>query len=284
LVFVSFLGLGGACATGTTSDPPGQATLPADPAPDAAPAPDARTTPGDAAAPDASRDARLDAPIDAPPDAGCGPARPATNDRFAPVDPHWATAGAADINTSSNGWSKLTDVATGQTGALWWNASYTFDHFEVTASFIITQTTSGADGLTFAWVPGADVTQVGGAGGAFGLVGLGGYGVAVDTYQNPGEPPVPYLAVLDGTTGAHLARASLPEVRDWVDHQLRVELAQGKVSAWVDGTQYLQQIALPGYAPFAGHWGFTASTGGLAEAHYVQNITMVFPDGQGCVK
>jgi hypothetical protein len=56
-----------------------------------------------------------------------------------------------------------------------------------------------------------------------------------------------------------------------------------EISQEDQGTLYLQQVAIPGYVPFTGHWGFTASTGGAAETHWIQGITMHFPDGQGCV-
>ena len=41
---------------------------------------------------------------------------------------------------------------------------------------------------------------------------------------------------------------------------------------------------MPGYAPFSGHWGFTGEgTGAATEAHWVSDVTMSFPNGQGCV-
>jgi hypothetical protein len=209
--------------------------------------------------------------------------QPALNDGFLPApNAHWTRAGSADLNGASQGWSQLTADSGSQAGALWWNATYTFDHFDMTVTFMI-QAKSGADGLAFAWVPGSNVTAVGATGGGYGFTGLGGgYGVVVDTYQNTGEPGVPFLAIVD-TAGAHLTRAALPNVRDGVGHTLRVVLQAPSVSAWVDGAPYVTSFALPGYAPFAGHWGFTASTGASSERHLVTGVSMTFPDGQGCV-
>lgn len=200
----------------------------------------------------------------------------------APIDPHWAFAGTA---SASNGWAELTQEVNSSAGALWWTASYTFDAFDVSATFWIQPKPAqqGADGMGFAWVPGTNVTVAGAAGEGMGIYGLGGYGVVIDTYQNASQPAAPFLAVFDGTTGVQLARAAIPEVRDGMNHRLRVRLDGGKVSAWVDTVNYLNDFAIPGYAPFAGHWGFTAGTGGQAAAHWVQDVTMSFPNGQGCV-
>ena len=209
--------------------------------------------------------------------------QPALNDGFLPTpNAHWTKAGSADLNGATQGWSQLTADTGSQAGALWWNATYTFDHFDMTVTFMI-QAKSGADGLAFAWVPGSNVTAVGATGGGYGFTGLGGgYGVVVDTYQNTGEPGAPFLAVVDGA-GAHLTRVALPNVRDGRGHTLRVVLQAPGVSAWVDGAPYVTSFALPGYAAFAGHWGFTASTGASSERHLVTGVSMTFPDGQGCV-
>jgi hypothetical protein len=242
--------------------------------------------PGDDAG-DAGSDSAIDAP-DASLDAGCD-ASPATipptgTDTFqSPVNPHWAKAGSADINGAMQGWSQLTADSSSQAGALWWNANYTFDHFDVTFTFEIQAKSGGADGLAFAWVPGTDVTKAGNSGGSYGFVGLGGgWAVAIDTYQNSGEPAAPFLAVVD-STGAHLQRATIPNVRDGNGHTMRVLLQAGHVTVWVDSTSYIGALALTNYTPFTGHWGFTAGTGTSTERHSVTGISMIFPDGQGCV-
>lgn len=205
---------------------------------------------------------------------------PATlSGKLAPIDPHWVFAGGA---STANGWAQLTADVTGAAGALWWNAPYTFDTFEVNATFWIQAKTPVADGIGFAWVPG-NANTVGAAGEAFGIWPLGGFGVVIDTYQNAGQPTAPFVAVFDGTSGAHLARAALPNVADGGNHTLKVKLAAGKVSAWVDGTSYVNDFLIPGYVPFSGRWGFAASTGGLSAAQWVKDITMSFPNGQGCV-
>jgi hypothetical protein len=196
-----------------------------------------------------------------------------------PIDPHWVVAGNA---TFQSPWAQLNPDAANQAGALWWNAPYTFDTFDVTATIWIPTKPTGADGMAFAWVPGNNVTVAGGVATGFGVGGLGGWAIAIDTYQNTGEPAVPYLTVID-PTGTQIQRSTIPNVRDGANHVLRVKLDAGKVSVWIDTVNYLFDFPLPGYAPFSGHWGFGGATGGASEAHWVRDVTMSFPNGQGCV-
>lgn len=201
--------------------------------------------------------------------------------KLAPVDSHWAFAGSAS-SSMGNGWAQLTPDTQSAAGALWWSAPYTFDTFEMNATFWIQAKASVADGMGFAWVPG-NTNAVGNAANGFGIHPLGGYAVVIDTYQNAGDPAVPFLVVFDGTTGAHLARASLPNVADGLNHSFKVKLDAGKVSAWIDGTSYFNDFPTPSYAAFSGRWGFAGGTGGLSAAQWVKDITMSFPNGQGCV-
>lgn len=197
-----------------------------------------------------------------------------------PINPHWAPVANAVI---ANGWAQLTNDVGNQVGALWWNAPYTFDTFDVSATFWIQNKPDGADGMTFAWVPG-NVNTVGSLASSFGVGGLGGYAVAIDTFLNANEPAVPFLAVLQNASApVTLVRAPIPNVRDAQNHRLRVRLATGKLSIWLDTINYVFEYPLPGYAPFSGHWGFTGATGGSSEAHWVTDVTMSFPNGQGCV-
>ena len=80
-----------------------------------------------------------------------------------------------------------------------------------------------------------------------------------------------------------LGRYAIPNVRDSVNHRLRVALDAGKVSVWTDGINYVANFPLPGYVPFVSHRGFTGGTVAASEAHWVTEVTMKFPNGQGCV-
>ncbi len=197
-----------------------------------------------------------------------------------PVDPHWALAGKAKFD---GGWVVLTNDRTYETGALFWNATYTFDTFEGVGTFSMSAKQDCADGIAFVWVPGSDVTRVGWPGYGYGVLSLGGYAVVVDTFSNEDEPPAPFVVVLDVSTNTHLYRAAVHEVRDGRAHELRVRLDAGRVSVWLDAVNYVYEFRIPGYVPFEGHWGFTAATGGLSCVHRVKGVSMSFPEGQGCV-
>ena len=207
---------------------------------------------------------------------------------LAPVDPHWHLAGSALLGTTgtaSAGWAELTTDAPNEAGALWWNAPYTFDVFDMTSTFWIQQKVNGADGMTFAWVVGNNVNQVGLGASTYGIGGLTGYSVVIDTFPNTGEPTNPYLGVLQNAdVPVPLIRVSIPDVRNSANHSLEVKLeAGGKISVWVDAVNYINQFTIPGYVAFSGHWGFTGGTGSASEAHWVRDATMKFPNGQGCV-
>jgi hypothetical protein len=197
-----------------------------------------------------------------------------------PIDPHWALAGSA---TFDGGWVQLTPEQTYASGALFWNATYTFDTFEGFGTFWMSAKSDCADGIAFVWVPGSDITAIGASGYGYGVLSLGGYAVVVDNFSNPNEPPAPFLVVLDAATNTHLHRAAIPEVRDGKAHDLRVKLDAGKVSVWLDYVNYVHEFPIPGYVPFAGHWGFTAATGARTCVHRVRDVSMSFPNGQGCV-
>lgn len=205
-----------------------------------------------------------------------------------PVSANWSVTGNAQFGTAiaspAPGFVRLNDEVSNVSGALWWKGSYLFDAFDMTALITI-QDKPGADGMSFAWVSGTDYGAVGGPGSALGVVGLAGpgYAVIIDTYTNTGELPAPSLAIMKHD-GVRLAAAALPAiVRNNNGHTLRVKLDATKVSVWVDGINYVNEFALPAYVPFSGRWGFTAGTGAGNEIHWVSNIKMQFPNGQGCV-
>jgi hypothetical protein len=224
-----------------------------------------------------------------------------TSGAFRPVDAHWVFRGRPAGSPAPcpctpamvlNGWAVLTPDLPYHSGALWWSSAYKFDVFEVTATFRIKS--GGADGMGFAWVPPAaagGAPGVGGTGGGFGQSGLSGYGVVIDTLQNAGEIAAPFVVVYSGSlAGTHLVEAPLPPcpgvgcVADGAAHTLKVKFDAPKVTVTVDGTTRLNEFTIPGYAAFTGHWGFTAATGGASATHEVTQITMNFPNGQGCVK
>lgn len=193
-----------------------------------------------------------------------------------PVDSHWVPVGTA---TFVDAGAQLTGDVAVQAGAIWWGAPYTFDTFDMKATFIIQDKSDGADGMGFGWIPGMDLGVVG-SGGAFGVGGLGGYTVSIDTYYNADEPAVPYVAA--SSDDVRIATATVAKVRDGKPHTIHVAFDMGVISVWIDEILYIDHAKFEGYTPFKGHWGWGAGTGGSYEAHYVTDVTMTFPKGQGC--
>ena len=134
----------------------------------------------------------------------------------------------------------------------------------------------------FVRMTGVDPTAVG-YGNFYGAGSLPGYAVAIDTFLNPGDTPVPALVLLDAKSSTALGRYAIPNIRDGLNHVLRVAVDAGKVNVWIDSVNYIANFVLPSATPLTGQWGFTGGTGGAAESHAVSDITMSFPNGQGCV-
>ncbi len=204
-----------------------------------------------------------------------------TNDAFTSVPPPpWVFRGNA---TYANPGVRLTASAAGETGALYWDSPYTFDRLDVTFGYRITTDPASVDfgpgdGLAFAWIAGnAPPDVVLNNGGGFGLTGLTGYAVAIDAYQN-GEymdPAVPNISIKKTADVTNVASTgAIAALIDGNEHLVRVRLANGSVTVSLDGTDVLGPIALPGYAPYSGYFGFAAATGGAFEDHLLTRATV----------
>ena len=99
-----------------------------------------------------------------------------------------------------------------------------------------------------------------------------------DTYENAGDPPVPYLGVGRGETALWenpwlnvntniplLASDTMTETHSYV-----VTIVQGKMTVTMDGTQVFSgNVTVPPVA----YLYFTASTGGSYEQTVIQSLT-----------
>lgn len=251
---------------------PRSQTRPRDSDPDA-------TTPIDAtiAPPDAGQDSEpIDTGIDTTPPA-CT-ALP-TNEAFpAAVGAPWLLRG---MSAAANPGVRLTPSAGGAAGALYWDAPFTFDRFDISFSYAITTdaaSTSGpGDGMTFAWISAATAPDVVATpGGGLGVLALTGWGVAIDVYPNVeyGDQPTPNISIrntVDMTTVA--ATAANAALIDGNTHLVRVRLANGSVTVSLDGADVLGPTALPNYVAYSGYFGFGAATGGAFEEHKVVSVS-----------
>ncbi|MFO0741910.1 MAG: hypothetical protein U0270_38795 [Labilithrix sp.] len=189
----------------------------------------------------------------------------------------WTLRGAATTDATS---VQLTSNDFESAGAVWSTEPVTFERFDMTASFRIDDNDSDgtiADGLAFAWIAGEAVPGVGETGNGLGVQSLSGFAVAFDTFTDPKTQI--FLAIIDPSQDSLGDEWALTD-RDiklagftGVEHLLRVRLEAGALSVWLDGSTMFDAFPVPNYAPFRGHWGFTAATGGVAAFHRITGVS-----------
>jgi iron transport multicopper oxidase len=135
---------------------------------------------------------------------------------------------------------------------------------------------TGADGETLALADAsaAAPTALGSAGSGLGFAGIHGVAVALDTYQNPGDPSNNFVGVTQGTGAEPLSwlatNGSIPNLRQTA-RRVKVEVNEGTVTVWIEGTQVLSTFAeVPGRVLL----GFTGATGQLTDIHKVTKIAI----------
>ena len=127
---------------------------------------------------------------------------------------------------------------------------------------------------------GATLTSSGALGMGLGVEGIPGLVFAVDTYENAGDPPVPYIGVGRGetalfekpwffvnTTIPAIASSSMP-----ITHAYFVSLVQGQMTVTMDGVQVFSGNVTP---PPVAYLFVTASTGGSFEQTVVSNLSAI---------
>ncbi len=137
---------------------------------------------------------------------------------------------------------------------------------------------SGADGQTllFADATKATPTSLGATGGGLGFSGIPGIAVAFDTYKNTVNPSSNFVGISDGPASAAdllhwlATSTSVPNLRSATRH-VKVELLNGVITVWVEGTQVLSAAA--NVAPRV-LLGFTGGTGGSTDIHQVANVVV----------
>ncbi|MGZ6979812.1 MAG: hypothetical protein ACXVJW_17010, partial [Acidimicrobiia bacterium] len=125
---------------------------------------------------------------------------------------------------------------------------------------------------------GATGSSLGSAGGGLGFSGIPGIAVAMDTFQNPGDPSANSVGITNGPVGSDpvqlrwLATTSaVPLLRTFIHHVV-VSVVSGYVAVRIDGQQVLGQpgVAVPGTFRL----GFSGGSGGLTDLHMVNNVTI----------
>ena len=186
----------------------------------------------------------------------------------------WSHNGSATI---TSGVVQTTAATAHQAGSAFYEQPLESKHLIVEYDQTIGSGT-GADGqtLTFADASKAAPSALGEEGGGLGFAGISGIAVAFDTYKNSVNPSNNFVGVSDGrgTEAGTLhwlaTSTSIPALRTATRH-VKVEVLEGTVTVWVEGTKYLSTaVAMPAKVLL----GFTGGTGGATDVHKAANVTV----------
>lgn len=138
---------------------------------------------------------------------------------------------------------------------------------------------TGADGLALVLgdpARGATPTSLGGGGGSLGFGGIPGAAVALGSFPNGTQTSGNFIGISPGAqpgawqTLSWLSAAPLPSPLQNTTRRVRVTIADGTLTATVDGATVSQSVALSGRVLL----GFSAATGGLTNRHEVRDLVV----------
>ena len=167
----------------------------------------------------------------------------------------------------------LTPATNDAAGSIFWPAPVPSERLSVAFNAKIGGG-SGADGLTLLLADpgrGASPYSLGAAGGGLGAEGVPGTVVALDTYQNAGDPSAGFVGVGDaGPPGLHwTATATDVGALRGASRRVRVTVLDHTLTVSLDGREVVRTaVNLPSDVLL----GFTAGTGGLADQHRVSDL------------
>ncbi|MCW2871817.1 MAG: bamB 2 [Streptomyces oryziradicis] len=186
-----------------------------------------------------------------------------------PVAATWAANGTAAL--PGNGVIRLNGQTKSAAGSSFYNRPVPTDGLRATFTAQLGPGTGG-DGLTFALLNAAKAkaTSLGANGGGLGFSGLPGVAVGLATYRTN------TVGVIVGPNSGNgnitwAATAKVPTSLRTGTHKIGISITSGHLKVSVDGKQLLDTTpALPASA----YAGFTAATGGAADAHTVSAVTV----------
>ncbi len=193
----------------------------------------------------------------------------------APATGSWTSNGTASISGAT---LTLTGTAGSSAGTSFFNKPLDTRHLVVSFDSTIGGG-SGADGQTLVLADptkGATATSLGYRGGGLGFSGIPGVAVALVTYKSVGAPSANFTGITDGPT------STAPDAMHWLatstavpslraTRHVKVEVLNGTITVWIEGTQVLSQaVTLPSQALL----GFSGGSGGLTDNHQVSNVTI----------
>jgi hypothetical protein len=195
-------------------------------------------------------------------------------------DTNWNAVGSAIVQPGCK--YRLTASSGNQHGEIVWPTLVATDN--ITLNFTVTLSNPSAlpaDGFTVVLGDpslGATPTSVGATGFGLGAQGIPGLVFGFDTYHNPGDPAVPYVAVGRGETILFekpwfLVNTNIPQLVSSggpISHNYTVTLVQGILTMTLDGAVVMTGFVVP---PPAAYLYVTASTGGSWETTVISNVS-----------
>ncbi|HEY2821757.1 MAG TPA: hypothetical protein VGJ06_12010 [Candidatus Acidoferrum sp.] len=193
---------------------------------------------------------------------------------------NWNAVGSAIVQSGCK--YQLTASTGNQHGEIVWPTLVATDN--IVLSFTVTlsnPSATPADGFTVVLGDpslGATPTSTGATGFGLGAQGIPGLVFGFDTYENAGDPPIPYVAVGRGETNLFenpwfmvdtnippLVSSSMP-----ISHDYTVTLTQGALTMTLDGAVVMSGNVTP---PPTAYLYVTASTGGSWETTVISNVS-----------
>ena len=198
-------------------------------------------------------------------------------------DSNWVLGGATGSLGFPCGFT-LTNSVSNLTGRLFWPSLISTAKLRISFTLAISNFSNNppADGFCLVLADptlGASVNSVGVAGVGMGAQGIPGFMLALDTYQNTGEPTVPYLAAGRSDTSFfanpwYYVNSNIgTTVTDGVPHAYVMTLLNGNITVTMDGNQVFSG---PVTVPPAAYLGFTSSTGLYYETTQLTDFSATF--------
>jgi hypothetical protein len=182
------------------------------------------------------------------------------------------------IRAGTDGAVRLTSIDYYQVGAALLTDLVPADELVISFRFI-TGGGDGADGLALGLLdPSTPDTAIGVYGEGLGLYGLTGYAVELDTYTNyPKDPNNNHIALMDTTTlNALVSSSSIPDLDDGVERLLELTKSGDHFTVTLDGATVFT-TTLTGFPYSEVRVALSASTGGLTNNHYFDDLTVSCP-------
>ena len=179
-----------------------------------------------------------------------------------------------------DGYLMLTDAATSQAGTAMLIETDAVSAFSAAFTIDISGGNS-ADGMAFIFLTESDPTVLAGTGSDLGIYGLSGYAVEFDTYQSSstyGDSDNNHIAVMDTDTFTPYGYdSSIPTLHNGGELDVEVEFIDGDIDVYIDGTLYIETTITDWAKTDELMFGFSGATGGLYDAHSVDDFSLQVP-------